>query len=274
MSQRAKAFSLLDLLVTLGFTLGTTAACLGVLAAVSHTGKRDGVLAELENDADVVVQQLGRDLGAAKATPQSRVATTANLLSLETAEEASLDADAPPPAAIVAVEREGETAVLHLDFGPGVVAGGTRQAFVGFVVDEKQKIPVQLVIEGSRAEGKVPPAVKAGAWLAALRIVHWRLADAVDVTSTCEPSAGCALYRLVDKAPPSTQPVDLAKNGLARASSAVRWEKIASGIQRFDADVAGNGAVTVSLEMVRPGRTGGAYTFSTQRSFLIGGGRP
>lgn len=275
MSKPTKAFSLLDLLVTLGFTLGTTAACLGVLAAVSHTGKRDGVLAELENDANVVVELLGRDLAAARSTPQSHVAAAANLLSLEAAENQTEGAtvEGAPLASIVAVDRSGETTVLHLDWGPGFSPSAKRAAFVGFVVDEDRKTPVELTLDGHRAQGKVPPAVKAGGWLVALQIVHWRLADAQNVTTACQPSAGCALYRLVDKSPPSSQPMDLTANGLARASSALRWEKIASGVTRFDADVAGaGGAVAITLEMARRGRTGGTYTFSTQRSFFIGEG--
>ena len=197
MSRRTQPFTLLDLVVTLGFTLGVTAASLGVLAAVSHTGRRDGVLAQLEGDAELAMFCLGQDLRRTTAVPQTQVDVTANVLSLDIPLGPNLDGTSSPsvlaPMLIVGLEPTAACIVATVDVGPGANLPASSTAFAGFVVDGQHRAPVNLVVTGNRAMGVLPPFVKPGAWLVPFSIVHWRLAATDDVTRACLGEIPCAL---------------------------------------------------------------------------------
>ncbi len=308
MSQNKRPFSLLDLLVVLGFTLGATAAALGVLTAAIHIGRRDGVRAQLEGEAEVALGLIGLDLMSTRATPTGAVKTEPGRLVLE-ADLPFSGHDENGVALVTHVDRASAGApVLQVDFGPGQCdlarhgacalreprwsaqpaakssnSRSTGAAFDVVVTDGKQRNRVRVssidADTGAVAVEDLAAWVKPGAHVIHFDRAYWRHASANAPTTACEPGAPCALWRRQcwgpSEGPLAIEPLSTEAPAGCTAGHASPWVRIADDLRTFEVKtLKGGRAVEVKLVFARQSPGKRAHRFVSRRTFSIERGSP
>lgn len=298
MSQAKRPFSLLDLLVVLGFTLGATAAALGVLTAAIHTGRRDGVRAQLEGEAEVALGLLGVDFMATRATPTGSVKTAPNRLVLE-ADLPFVGATENGIALVTHVDRAmAGSPLLRVDFGPGGCdlnrgaecalrearwSASKSNTFDVVLTDGKQRNVVHISSAnedtGAIVVENLAAWVKPGAQVLHLDRAHWRHASANAPTAPCVSGASCALWRrqcwAPMKQPVAVESLTSAEPAGCKADSATPWVRIADDLKAFEVTTLdGARAVEVKLEFARQSPGKRAHRFVSRRTFSLERGTP